>query len=122
MDRQQREIQDGWGVDTTGQAKLVSRRLGLTNVRCIRRGSTFFWVDGLLNIEKLTDISDYDRLTHKNRRMTGHLPVCLATNHFVGEGYWLWVIPLQGRTSLGIVYDKAKIPEDSISSPAKVIE
>jgi len=29
---------------------------------------------------------------------------------------------LQGRTSLGLVYDKAKIPEDSISSPAKVIE
>jgi len=122
MDGQQREIQAGWVVDTTGRAKFLSRRLGLTKQSPIRHGSTFFWVDGLLNIEKLTDISDYDRLTHKNRRMTGHLPVWLATNHFVGEGYWFWVIPLQGRTSLGIVYDKAKIPEDSISSPAKVIE
>jgi flavin-dependent dehydrogenase len=122
MDGQQREIQAGWVVDTTGRAKFLSRRLGLTKQSPIRHGSTFFWVDGLLNVEKLTDISDFDRLTHKNRRMSGHLPVWLATNHFVGEGYWFWVIPLQGRTSLGLVYDKAKIPEDSISSPAKVIE
>ena len=122
VEGEQREIQAGWIVDTTGRAKFLSRRLGLTKQSPIRHGSTFFWVDGLLNIEKLTDISDFERLTHKNRRMTGHLPVWLATNHFVGEGYWFWVIPLQGRTSLGLVYDKARIPEDSISSPAKVVE
>ncbi len=111
----------GWVVDTTGRAKFLSRRLGLTKSSPIRHGSTFFWVDGLLNIEKLTGASDFERLTHQGRRMTGHLPVWLATNHFVGEGYWFWVIPLQGITSLGLVYDKSKIPEDSVSSPEKVV-
>lgn len=122
VDGEQKEIQTGWIVDTTGRAKFLSRRLGLTKSSPIRHGSTFFWVDGLLNIEKLTEASDRERLTHKNHRMTGHLPIWLATNHFVGEGYWFWVIPLQGRTSLGLVYDKTKIPEESVSSPAKVVE
>lgn len=31
----------------------------------------------------------------------------LATNHYVGHGYWVWVIPLgNGQTSIGIVFDK----------------
>ena len=122
LDGQQMEVHANWVVDTTGRAKFISRRLGLTKSSPIRHGSTFFWVDGLLNIEKLTEASDAERLKHKNRRSTGHLPIWLATNHFVGEGYWFWVIPLQGRTSLGLVYDKSKIPEESVSSPAKVIE
>lgn len=115
------EVQATWVVDTTGRAKFLSRRLRLTRESPIRHGSTFFWVDGLLNIEKLTSATDRQRLTHKNRRMTGHLPVWLATNHFTGEGYWFWVIPLQGRTSLGLVYDKAKVPEDEVSSPEKAV-
>jgi flavin-dependent dehydrogenase len=116
------EVKAGWVVDTTGRAKFLSRRLGLTKSSPIRHGSTFFWVDGLLNVEKLTEASATARLTHKHRRMTGHLPTWLATNHFVGEGYWFWVIPLQGKTSLGLVYDKSKIAEDEVSSPEKVVE
>jgi flavin-dependent dehydrogenase len=31
----------------------------------------------------------------------------LATNHYVGHGYWIWVIPLgNGETSVGVVFDK----------------
>jgi hypothetical protein len=31
----------------------------------------------------------------------------LATNHFVGYGFWAWVIPLAtGQTSIGLVYNK----------------
>ena len=115
------EVEAKWVVDTTGRAKFLSRRLGLTKSSPIRHGSTFFWVDGLLNIEKLTAANDKQRLTHKNRKHIGHLPVWLATNHFVGEGYWFWVIPLQGRTSLGLVYDNARIPEDQVSSAEKVV-
>lgn len=115
------EVQADWIVDTTGRAKFLSRRLELARESPIRHGSTFFWVDGLLNIEKLTCATDRQRLTHKNRRMTGHLPVWLATNHFAGEGFWFWVIPLQGRTSLGLVYDRAKVPEEQVSSPEKVV-
>jgi hypothetical protein len=31
----------------------------------------------------------------------------LATNHYVGRGFWIWVIPLgNGETSIGVVFDK----------------
>jgi len=116
------EIEANWVVDTTGRAKFLARRLQLTKQSPIRHGATFFWVEGLFNIEKLTGLSHLESLAHKNRTMTGHFPVWLATNHFVGEGYWFWVIPLQGKTSLGLVYDREKIPEDQVSSPEKVVE
>lgn len=116
------ELLTDWLVDTTGRAKFLARRLGLTKSNPIRHGATFFWVDGLLNIEKLTDLSHLQQLNHKNRRMLGHIPVWLATNHFMGEGFWFWTIPLQGKTSLGLVYDREKVPEDQVSSTEKVIE
>jgi 2-polyprenyl-6-methoxyphenol hydroxylase-like FAD-dependent oxidoreductase len=115
------ELQATWVVDTTGRAKFLARRLELTKPNPIRHGSVFFWVDGLLNIEKLTELSRTQSLLHKNRRKLGHIPAWLGTNHFCGEGYWFWVIPLQGKTSLGLVYDRAKVNEDEVNSPEKVI-
>ncbi|MGC2696628.1 MAG: NAD(P)-binding protein [Candidatus Angelobacter sp.] len=116
------EIQSTWIVDTTGRAKFLARRLELTKSNPIRHGSVFFWVDGLVNIEKLTELSHTEMLLHKNRRKLGHIPAWLATNHFCGEGYWFWVIPLHGKTSLGLVYDREKVNEEEVSSPEKVIE
>jgi len=48
----------------------------------------FFWVDGLLNIEKLTRPSDFE--TRLSTRDAGSRRICpvvawLATTHFVGE-------------------------------------
>lgn len=122
VDGEKIEVQAAWLVDTTGRAKFLARRLGLTKSNPIRHGATFFWVDGLLNIEKLTGLPHNQRLAHKSRCMLGHIPVWLATNHFMGEGYWFWTIPLHGKTSLGLVYDREKIPEDQVSSTEKVIE
>jgi 2-polyprenyl-6-methoxyphenol hydroxylase-like FAD-dependent oxidoreductase len=122
VDESKNEVQTTWVVDTTGRSKFLARRLALTKANPIRHGSVFFWVDGLLNIEKLTDLSHREMLLHPNRRKLGHIPAWLATNHFCGEGYWFWVIPLQGKTSLGLVYDRAKVNEDEVSSPEKVIE
>ena len=90
------EVQTSWVVDTTGRSKFLARRLELTKPNPIRHGSVFFWVEGLLNIEKLTQLSHRQMLLHQNRRTLGHVPAWLATNHFCGEGYWFWVIPLQG--------------------------
>ena len=116
------EVQTTWVVDTSGRSKFLARRLELTKANPIRHGSVFFWMDGLLNIEKLTDLSHKEMLLHENRRKLGHVPAWLATNHFCGHGYWFWVIPLQGRTSLGLVYDRTCVNEDEVSSPEKVID
>ena len=37
----------------------------------------------------------------------------LSTNHYMGFGYWIWVIPLgNGETSIGVVYDTRLIELD----------
>lgn len=121
-ENQRTELHADWVVDTSGRAKYLARRLGLTKSNPIHHGSTFFWVDGLFNIEKFTGLPHRERLLHKNHHKLGHIPAWLATNHFCGEGYWFWVIPLHGKTSLGLVYDREKISPDDVSSPEKVIE
>ena len=110
-----------WVVDTTGRAKFLSRRLGLGQPSSIRHGSSYVWVEGLVNIEKLTDLSLDEVLLRKDRRKIGHFPIWLATNHFVGEGFWFWIIPLHGKTSLGIVYDRKLFDAAKVETPEKLI-
>src|SRR5215468_8866947 len=70
----------------------------------------------------VTDRSPKEIRLRKVRAVTGHLPVWLATNHFMGEGFWFWVIPLQGKTSLGLVYDNTVFPRERVATPQKLIE
>lgn len=121
VDGRRWEVQSDWLVDATGRAKYISRKLGLARASSIHHGSTFFWVDGLVNVEKLTGLTQRQSLIHPSRQKLGHFPAWLATNHFMGEGFWFWTIPLRGRTSLGLVYDCAKVSADEVSSPEKVI-
>ncbi|MGH9783040.1 MAG: NAD(P)-binding protein, partial [Terriglobia bacterium] len=111
-----------WVVDTSGRGKHLSRRMELTQPSPIRHGASFLWVEGLVDIEKLTDLSLDEILLREDRAKTGHFPVWLATNHYVGEGFWFWVIPLQGKTSLGVVYDSALFPAAEVATPQKLME
>jgi 2-polyprenyl-6-methoxyphenol hydroxylase-like FAD-dependent oxidoreductase len=120
--RESRSIEAAWVVDTSGRSKVLAKQLDLQKKNAIRHGASFLWVEGLLNIEKLTGLSPSEIRLHTHRRMTGHLPVWLATNHFMGEGFWFWIIPLHGKTSLGLVYDRKKISTDDVSTPEKLIE
>jgi 2-polyprenyl-6-methoxyphenol hydroxylase-like FAD-dependent oxidoreductase len=112
----------GWVVDASGRARLLARRRGLTRKSPIRHGSTFFWLDGLIDIEKLSALTPRANRLHRHRAALGHLPAFLATNHFCGEGFWFWVIPLHGRTSFGLVYDSTLVPRAEVATPAKTID
>ena len=111
-----------WVVDATGRAKLLARKMELEETNEIDHGSSFLWVDGLVDLDKLTDLSHKESRLKRDRMALGHLPTWLATNHFMGEGFWFWVIPLQGLTSLGLVYDNALIPRESVSTPERLME
>lgn len=108
-----------WVVDTSGRGKVLAKRLELERRNPIDHGSFFWWVDGLVDIDKLTEQSRQERLTNPNRAHVGHLPFWLATNHFCEEGLWFWVIPLQGKTSLGLVYDNKVINHKDVFSVEK---
>jgi flavin-dependent dehydrogenase len=111
-----------WVVDASGRGKFLARRMGLERPNAIRHGTSFLWVEGLVDIDKLTDLSPKDLRLKKDRAAIGHLPLWLATNHFCGEGFWFWVIPLQGKTSLGLVYDNTIFPRERVVTPQKLIE
>jgi flavin-dependent dehydrogenase len=111
-----------WVVDASGRGKYLKRRLGLERRSPIRHGSTFCWVDGLVDIEKLSPLTAKQQRIHPHRAALGHTPALLATNHFCGEGFWFWVIPLHGITSLGLVYDSALVSREEIATPQKMID
>jgi 2-polyprenyl-6-methoxyphenol hydroxylase-like FAD-dependent oxidoreductase len=110
-----------WLVDTSGRGRFLARRLGLATEGKIRHGAHFFWVDGLVDIEKLTSLSPQQIRTRPDRCALGHTPAWQATNHFCAEGLWFWTIPLHGKTSLGLVYDNRLIPRERIDTIDKLI-
>lgn len=112
-------VKSQWLIDSTGRSKLLARRMSLCRENVIRHGSFFWWVKGLVDIERLTNKSPKEIRRNRNRVFTGHLPTWLATNHFMKEGIWFWVIPLKGKTSLGLVYDRAVLKHEEINSVEK---
>ncbi|HEY1379873.1 MAG TPA: NAD(P)-binding protein [Gemmataceae bacterium] len=116
------DVRARWVVDTTGRGRFLARRLGLGRENPIRHGASVLWVDGIVDIDKLTDRPPAEVRKKRERSAIGHLPFWLATNHFMGEGFWFWVIPLRGKTSLGVVYDKEIFPWREVNSQEKLLE
>jgi len=111
-----------WVVDASGRGRVLAKRHELARESPVHHGTTFFWVDGLLDIERLTDLPPAARRTHPTKSSLGHLPAFLATNHFCGEGYWFWTIPLHNITSLGLVYDNRIVHREEVATPEKAID
>jgi flavin-dependent dehydrogenase len=121
-DGRRRTVGSTWVVDTSGRGRFLARRLGLCRTNPIRHGAAFLWVDGLVNIDRLTDRWPRDAHMRRERARLGHAPFWLATNHFMGEGFWFWVIPLRGKTSLGVVYDNRTFPRERVASAAGFLD
>jgi glycine/D-amino acid oxidase-like deaminating enzyme len=111
-----------WVVDASGRGRYLARRQGIITQSPIRHGATWCWVDGLVDIERLTDLGGPAVRKRRDRAALGHVPAFLATNHFCGEGYWFWTIPLHGMTSLGLVYDRSLVPREEVATPAAMID
>ncbi|HEV2855773.1 MAG TPA: hypothetical protein VHC97_23500 [Thermoanaerobaculia bacterium] len=112
----------GWVVDASGRNRFLVKRRELDRPSPIKHGSSFLWVEGLLDPEKCTNLDRKAIRVRKERSALGHFPTFLATNHYCGEGYWFWEIPLHGKTSLGLVFDSANVNFKDVSSPEKLVE
>jgi 2-polyprenyl-6-methoxyphenol hydroxylase-like FAD-dependent oxidoreductase len=116
------EVRARWVIDASGRGKVIKRKLELAQPNAIRHGSTFCWVEGLVDIEKITGRSHKEVLYDRQRMKTGQFPFCLATNHFCADSQWFWVIPLHGRTSLGLVFDNRVVKPEEVSNTKKLID
>ena len=94
-----REVDARWIVDASGRAGLIKRKLGLA--RPSTHGANASWWRVPLRVK----VDDWSRDSQWRARMPNG-DRWLSTNHLMGKGYWVWLIPLgNGSTSIGIVAD-----------------
>lgn len=111
-----------WVVDASGRGKFLHKKLNIARRSPIRHGTSFMWVEGNLNPERLTDLPLDAIRRRPDRSSLGHVPTFLATNHFCGEGYWFWTIPLHGKTSLGLVYEQGCVDRKEVATPQGLVD
>ncbi len=97
-DGQERIIQSKWLVDATGRMSVLKRKLKLSKSVYHDMNASWFRVNHEIRVDDWADDQRWqDRLKE---------PRWLSTNHLLGRGYWVWIIPLSsGATSIGIVAD-----------------
>lgn len=98
-----------WLVDASGRASLLSRKLDLR--RRVAHEASAVW----FRIQDEIDIQDWSQDPEWQERLFPGLRR-LSTNHLMGTGYWVWLIPLaSGSTSIGIVIDESLHSFEAIS-------
>jgi flavin-dependent dehydrogenase len=98
-EKSEHEIQARWVVDASGRSSLLKRQLGLAKKVGHEANAVWFRVGYPIDIDEWSnDPAWLARIREGERR--------LSTNHLMGPGYWVWLIPLaSGSTSIGIVTD-----------------
>ncbi|MDQ2824055.1 MAG: NAD(P)/FAD-dependent oxidoreductase [Verrucomicrobiota bacterium] len=110
VDLNERSIQARWIVDASGRATMLARKLGYL------RPNTEHPINAVW--ARFTGVKAWDSCELRER-FPEYANSCRtsrewATNHLLGRGWWVWIIPLQGGdVSAGIVYDNRifKLPE-----------
>ncbi len=89
-----------WVIDATGRASLLKRKLGLAKAVEHKVDAAWLRLSGGLDLEDWTDDPGWmARMSRPGIRRQ-------STTHLMGEGYWVWLIPLgSGPISIGIVTD-----------------
>lgn len=88
-----------WVVDATGRNAFLKRRKKLKRGTRHAGNAGWFRVEGRVLLSELVEDpnSEWHQAPFASDRWR-------STNHLMGEGYWVWLIPLPGeRTSVGIV-------------------
>lgn len=96
-----REIQARWVVDASGRNTLLQRQLGLAKKFSHHANAVWFRMSYRMDIGQWSKNESWQQRIREGHRF-------LSTNHLMGPGYWVWIIPLSsGSTSIGIVSDPA---------------
>ena len=110
LDGTEHEIAADWLVDASGRAGLLRQQLDLKVDNGHHVNAAWFRLSTRVDIDGWSrDIAWHGRCFARER--------WLSTNHLVGPGYWVWLIPLSsGSHSIGIVADEAMHPLRNFNS------
>jgi flavin-dependent dehydrogenase len=102
VDQTERAVSCRWLVDASGRAAMLARKLNYFRVNA-EHPINAVWA-------RFTGVKEWDSYDWREK-FPDYANVCRtarewATNHLMGRGWWLWIIPLRGGdVSAGIVYD-----------------
>ncbi|MDC0361735.1 tryptophan 7-halogenase [Halioglobus sp.] len=105
------DIETQWLLDASGRASLVKKRMELTEKNSHKSNAIWFRIDRRIEVDSWThDEAWQNRCEPRGQRW-------LSTNHLVGPGYWVWIIPIGSTvTSIGIVMDDTAFIDAAIDS------
>ncbi len=87
-----------WVIDASGRRAFLKRHLGLEKESPHVANAAWF------RLKKHVKIDEWSADPLWQQGHEGKLGRWYSTNHLMGQGYWVWMIPLaSGSTSLGIV-------------------
>ena len=101
-----------WVIDATGRTALLRGRLKLKRGGRHEANAGWFRVKGRVDITEMAPGTSkrWHQVPEAKRRW-------LSTNHLMGPGYWVWVIPLSSdTTSIGVVTHDAYHGFDNVRS------
>lgn len=110
----ERAVRARFVVDASGRHRLLQRKLALGVRSPHRIGAAWWRLRGEYDIEKMAAATrpTWKPVTQDRR--------WFSTNHLMGNGYWVWMIPLSsGNTSVGIVADEDIHPFGSYGTESK---
>lgn len=99
-----------WVVDATGRSNFLRRKLELQTETGHHINAAWFRMAKPVDVESWSNDEEWiNREEDRKRRMH-------ATVHLIGEGYWVWLIPLAGGAhSIGICADPRYHPFEQIN-------
>ena len=102
-------IQARWVVDASGRSSLLKRQLGLAKKVEHNANAVWFRISYPIDINEWSTDPDWQARIIEGDRS-------LSTNHLMGPGYWVWLIPLaSGSISIGIVTDANMHPFEEMN-------
>jgi flavin-dependent dehydrogenase len=102
-------VQAKWVVDASGRSSLLKRQLGLAKGVGHHANAVWFRVNHPIDIDNWSTNKEWRARISGGERS-------LSTNHLMGPGYWVWIIPLaSGSTSIGIVTDASMHPFEEMN-------
>ena len=109
--RGQQHFCSRWLVDAAGRQALLKNKLGLQKSSVHKGNALWFRIDRQVKLDEWSANEPWQaRIKDRGTRW-------LSTNHLMGPGYWVWVIPLDnGATSIGIVMDDQAFSEHDFST------
>ncbi|MEO8764236.1 MAG: tryptophan 7-halogenase [Ginsengibacter sp.] len=114
--KRQHNTRGRWIVDATGRNSFLKKKLKLQKEIDHDINAVWFRLNAVIDIDEWSSNLKWRNFVDPGRRR-------LATSHLMGEGYWIWIIPLiSGKTSIGIVADPKYHPFNGYNTFEKAMK